>query len=362
MQLHAAHHSAGQVPQRFSLSGQKQLFALAVNMAMTGWFFVTRSFLLLLLRSSLFGVCAEKLLILKQRLRLERLFNYEITECVSTSTQLSTLLWSAPMQPASSNKNDFDPKLLSSFRSEVVSIAFAETPANLIEALQGLKIVQPLLWSIEYECLAPIETDITTGIEEMAIKSSTTRDRTATMPEIDISSTKSSRTALDRKSFSSKTLFCAISQCISGMPALDPREAEVFYYLLETQNGFHFGSSSEPLNPPDTRPSSMGVSSNRVDKRLTDNDVISSQPLQGLAKMSMSTKELWAGRPFIFSAALNIEIAESVINILQAKLRAKEDMKELLDGSDAVQRKRKSVFTILDPCCGSGTTLFIARK
>lgn len=325
-------------------------------MATTGLFF--RIFLLLLLRSFLFGVYAEKLLILKQRLRLERLFNHEIAECVPASNQLSTHLWSTPMQPADSHKNDFDPKLLSSFRSEVVSIAFAETPANLIKVLQDLEIVQPLLWSIEYECLAPIETDVTAGIEEIAIESSPIRDGTATMPETTISTFKSSRTAVDRKSFSSKTLFCAISQCIRGMPALDPREAKVFYYLLETQDGFHFGSSSEPLNPLDTRPNSMGFSGSRGEKMLTNNDVNSPSSVQGVSKMS--TKEMWAGRPFIFSAALNIEIAEAVLNILQAKLRAKEEMRKLLHGNDVVSRK--SDFTVLDPCCGSGTTLFIARK
>lgn len=82
----------------------------------------------------------------------------------------------------------------------------------------------------------------------------------------------------------------------------------------------------------------------------------------------LGVKELWAGRPFIFSAALNIEIAGAVMNILQAKLRAKQSESESEgegkgEGSvGAGAGTADRVFTVLDPCCGSGTTLLVARR
>jgi hypothetical protein len=198
---------------------------------------------------------------------------------------------------------------------------------ELIDNVRGLKISQPLPWSIEYECLAPLE-DASPGTAETIDGILKERQQ--------ISATTSSKLPVDRKSFSSKTLFCAISQCIQGPPALDPREALAYYFLLETKEGFHLGFCTEPLNP------TVAKQSNCIDL-----------PISRHAPLNI--KELWAGRPFIFSAALNIEIAEAVMNILHAKLKAKKDVSE-----DMV--KDDTVFTVLDPCCGSGTTLFVARR
>jgi 23S rRNA G2445 N2-methylase RlmL len=43
------------------------------------------------------------------------------------------------------------------------------------------------------------------------------------------------------------------------------------------------------------------------------------------------------------------------MNILHAKLRAKK-------GGIGKMAEDDTVFTVLDPCCGSGTTLFVARR
>jgi hypothetical protein len=268
----------------------------------------------------------SRLLLLKQRQRLEELFRYEISECISSARQLSPNLWTAPKQASFIEDGCIQATHLTSIRSVIDIIAFGGSPTELVDNIRGLKISQPLPWSIEYECLAPLAD---------APQTAETIDGTSN-ERSQISVTKSTKVAVDRKSFSSKTLFCAISQCVQGPPALDPREALAYYYLLETKEGFHLGLSTEPLNP------TVAKQSNSVDLPIS---------WQAL----LSTKELWAGRPFIFSAALNIEIAEAVMNILHAKLRAKK-------GGIGKMAEDDTVFTVLDPCCGSGTTLFVARR
>jgi hypothetical protein len=122
---------------------------------------------------------------------------------------------------------------------------------------------------------------------------------------------------------------------------------------------------------------------------------------------------IFIGRPFIFSASLNIEISQAVINILKARLQAKDkkriknnnndsdndaiknndkknnydhnnDNNNDNDNSDNTNANRDGpidsryvndidcgsdsgintdkVYTMMDPCCGSGTNLFMARR
>jgi hypothetical protein len=269
----------------------------------------------------------SRLFLLKQRQRLEELFRYEISECISSARQLSPNLWTSPKQSSFIEDGVIQAKHLTSIRSVIDIIAFGGSPTELVDNVRGLKISQPLPWSIEYECLAPLE-DAPPGTAKTI--DGTTKERSQ------ISVTKFSKLAVDRKSFSSKTLFCAISQCIQGPPALDSREALAYYYLLETKEGFHLGLSTEPLNP------TVAKQRNSIDLPIS-------------RQAPLSIKELWAGRPFIFSAALNIEIAEAVMNILHAKLRAKK-------GESEKMAKDNTIFTVLDPCCGSGTTLYVARR
>jgi hypothetical protein len=313
----------------------------------------------------------NSLLLLKQRLRLEHLFHYEVSQCLQSASFLSTGLWSVPTSITDIDDITVHPKSLISVRSVAKSIAFATSPAGLIDVVRSMHIEQPLPWTIEYECLTPLEGEAPVLKNERHNNGEVTQTdnniqddigRTKQSPfsqgsTLDVAVEKKGQQrsvpTVDRKSFSSKTLFCSLSQCISGAPALDTREAKVFYYIFETQIGFHFGSSIEPLNSLDVRSKSMDKSIGKIIPGVSQ----ASAPELGL-------KELWAGRPFIFSAALNIEIAGAVMNILQAKLRAKqsETVSEGKGEGIAVAGAADRVFTVLDPCCGSGTTLLVGRR
>ena len=315
----------------------------------------------------------NSLLLLKQRLRLEHLFHYEISQCLQSASFLSPGLWSVPTSITDIDNITVRPKSLISVRSVAKSIAFATSPAGLIDVVRSMHIQQPLPWTIEYECLTPLEseapalkneghnngevTQTDNNIQDDIGQTLQSPFSQRSTPDIDREETGQRRSvpSVDRKSFSSKTLFCSLSQCINGAPALDTREAEVFYYIFETQKGFHLGSSTESLNSLDVRSKSVDKSIGKITAGVSQ-----------ASAAQLGVKELWAGRPFIFSAALNIEIAGAVMNILQAKLRAKqsdsvsEGKGEGSVGTEAGSADR--VFTVLDPCCGSGTTLLVARR
>lgn len=319
----------------------------------------------------------NSLLLLKQRLRLEHLFQYEVSQCLQSASFLSPGLWSVPTSITDIDDITVRPKSLISVRSVAKSIAFATSPAGLIDVVRNMHIQQPLPWTIEYECLTPLEseapvlkngrhnndeeTQTDNNIQDDIGQTLQSPSSQGSTPDITIEETVQQRSVptVDRKSFSSKTLFCSLSQCINGAPALDTREAKVFYYVFETQKGFHFGSSTEPLNSSDVRYKNVDKSIGKITPVVSQ----ASAPQLGM-------KELWAGRPFIFSAALNIEIAGAVMNILQAKLRAKQSEKQSETVSEgkgegtagAGAGTADRVFTVLDPCCGSGTTLLVARR
>ena len=313
---------------------------------------------------------SKQLLLQKHRSRLDNLFSYEIKECIKSANLLSTGLWSIPAQSFGTQGSAFDRRKLTSVRAIIDDIAFATTPQGLVDIVRGLDIIQPLLWTIEYECLSHLETSSTATGESSSVSEQ--------------SPLKTSASATDRKYFSSKTLFCAISQCIKGVPALDTRDAAIFYFILETTHGFHFGSATESLSPLSIiRYTAHSSSSNPIPTPInpTLSDGRSSFDRLGSESLSVPIKEFWAGRPFIFSAALNIEIAESVMNILRARLEEKRDrkrgsIKNSIIEEDHENKKKKdediklgiiekefeNIFTVLDPCCGSGTTLFIGRR
>ena len=333
------------------------------------------AYCLVLLLQFISECSCNSLLLLKQRLRLEHLFHYEVSQCLQSASFLAPGLWSVPTSITDIDDITVRPKSLISVRYVAKSIAFATSPAGLIDVVRNMHIEQPLPWTIEYECLTPLESEapvLKNGRQSTDEETQTDNniqydiDQTlqshlsqASTLDIAVKETGQQRSvpSVDRKSFSSKTLFCSLSQCINGAPALDTREAKVFYYILETQKGFHFGSSTEPLNSLDVRSKSVDKSIGKITAGVSQ----ASAPELGV-------KELWAGRPFIFSAALNIEIAGAVMNILQAKLRAKQSESESEgegkgEGSvGAGAGTADRVFTVLDPCCGSGTTLLVARR
>ena len=368
---------------------------------------------LLFLLSGFNEVQSKQLLLLKQRSRLDNLFSYEIKECIKSATLLPSGVWSVPASIPQDGRKQFDYSSLTSVRAVINDIAFATTPQSLVDIVRGLNIEQPLLWTIEYECLAPLEHASTVKQGNISEDEIAINEDSAEAVQSNENLLKYSSAAADRKSFSSKTLFCAISQCIKGAPALDTRDAAIFYFILETASGFHFGSAAESLSPLGIKRYSASTTlppyiSTSVSPSVTVNDPnsdrtslkISSNP----ASSVLSIKEFWAGRPFIFSAALNIEIAESVMNILKERLKERSQLQKVkeekekekekennknnnyttdnvIENDKGEELKRKNeyenehesmdeienamneeVFTVLDPCCGSGTTLFVGRR
>ena len=307
----------------------------------------------------------NSLLLLKQRLRLENLFNYEVSQCLKSASPLSPGLWSV----SDIDDTTIHLRSLISVRSVAKSIAFATSPVELVDIVRYMGLQQPIPWTMEYECLAPFGSEASTfknGIRNNDVEIQTDNlnendfsdalqsplSKIATQIDVfeDIRGQRSVST-IERKSFSSKTLFCSLSQCINGVPALDTRKARVFYYIFEALSGFYFCSSTEPLNTSDVRSKTIDRSAENIPPGTRE---------EGTPQLGL--KELWAGRPFIFSAALNVEIAGAVMNILNAKLRAKSG--ETIQGGvgGVGVGAADSVFTVLDPCCGSGTTLMMARR
>ena len=111
----------------------------------------------------------------------------------------------------------------------------------------------------------------------------------------------------------SKQLLCSLAQAFPNPPALTMAEAQVTFSVFATENVLYFGQ-----------------------KALT--------PAHDLAEVDAA---LWARRPFVFSAALSVELAQSVVAVLRHQLARGR-------GPSAPPP------TLFDPCCGSGTTLFAA--
>ena len=114
-----------------------------------------------------------------------------------------------------------------------------------------------------------------------------------------------------RPNYTMKTLLCSISQTLTCLPALNPMAIRQRLILVDT-----------------------GVSCFLV-KRIPDGR----DPAQDCA---MVLKQ-WAGRPFQYSSAINMNVAEIVIDFL----------------SGTTESSKQKV-TLLDPTCGSGTFLAFA--
>ena len=134
---------------------------------------------------------------------------------------------------------------------------------------------------------------------------------------------------IPRSLLSTKLFFCAISQLIRGPPALYVGDSRSTFKIYETEKGFHFCSDPSP-----------GI--------------------------SVSMKKTWSQRPFQYSAALNFEAALSIVNILIARVLTRAECRFHQEEEDDVMHGdallENHTLTFYDPCCGSGTNLFIAAR
>ena len=111
-----------------------------------------------------------------------------------------------------------------------------------------------------------------------------------------------------KDSFSSKTLYISIAQLISSVPAISPRMNNQTLSIIETKSKLHL----------------------LLLKKFKQNLEVKSQK--------------WISRPFQYSSALNLDVAVAVLNIL-------------------IKRRTPDLpLVFLDPVCGSGTTLYVARS
>lgn len=114
--------------------------------------------------------------------------------------------------------------------------------------------------------------------------------------------------------YTAKALLCAVSQCFQTPPAIDllAQESAQAFRIYGTESSLHLCEVMADLSSDIRR-----------------------------------TKEVWSSRPFQYSAALHLEVAESLVNILVHEF---------------MNTHAKRPTTLLDPCCGSGTTLYVARR
>lgn len=136
------------------------------------------------------------------------------------------------------------------------------------------------------------------------------------------------------KDFSSKTLMCAISQSITGDIALDHRETTADLFIFETNTGLHFCRMDKCLTH------SFDDFKVDVDKRCMP---------YFLPPHTLFRQTLWSSRPFQYSSALALEVSLAGVNIV-------------LDMVRSSSLRSDEPMVLLDPCCGSGTNLFVARR
>ena len=163
-------------------------------------------------------------------------------------------------------------------------VAFGATPAALVQSLDARRLKGIDEWSIEYEFLSKIE-------------------------------------GVDRKSFSSRMLLCAVSQRLPGVPVLDPAKiATTRLSLVEVETGFYLLAL-------------LGAAA---------------------AHHPAAEEDAWKGRPYQYSGALRLDLASTMLSILTRNRLAKCRRDT---GSGAARSLR-----LLDVCCGSGTFLYAGSR
>lgn len=119
-----------------------------------------------------------------------------------------------------------------------------------------------------------------------------------------------------RERVSPKMLLCSIAQTIQGSVALYPYRSKMRFHLIESRSGYFLGTNFNP----------------------------------SFSDRSKTAMQEWKRRPYSFSAAVSVELSDAVISILIHRFRRQNCSAVTAD------------LTFLDPCCGSGTTLFSAHR
>ena len=116
---------------------------------------------------------------------------------------------------------------------------------------------------------------------------------------------------------STKMLLCSIAQTIQGPIALYPSSSNMRFHLIESRSGYFIGTRFNI----------------------------------GLNDRSKAALQQWKRRPYSFSAALSPELADAVVSVLVNRIHRHNP--SVINTADLY---------FLDPCCGSGTTLFSAHR
>jgi len=125
--------------------------------------------------------------------------------------------------------------------------------------------------------------------------------------------------AATKERVASKQLLCALAQAFPHPPALTAAEVQTTFSIFETADALYFGRKV---------------------------------PTPG-RDAAEADAALWVRRPFVFSAALSVELAQAVVTLLAGQL--------LAQGGPG-PGPASTPPTLFDPCCGSGTTLFAAAR
>ena len=115
---------------------------------------------------------------------------------------------------------------------------------------------------------------------------------------------------------SPKMMMCSIAQSINGSVALYPSRSKIRFHLVESRSGYFLGTNLK----------------------------------HSFRDRSKSVLQKWKRRPYSFSAALSVELADAVVSILVQRVLRQNPSASMTD------------LSFLDPCCGSGTTLFSAHR
>ena len=155
------------------------------------------------------------------------------------------------------------------------------------------------------------------------------------------SSSTKTRIKIPRKEHTMKSILCAISNAITTVPAVDSKE--VNQQLLVVDATTLMKNNHE--NDYDEFQSKYFL----VEKIRQDASTSSVAPARADTSRGQSVLKKWSGRPFQYSSAINVNIADIVISLL-------DDMVQ----NDNVKTAKTKRTRIFDPTCGSGTFLAFA--
>lgn len=248
-------------------------------------------------------ICAtgyDVLLVTKLRDRMRTsscpLFPLEIKSVYGDSEPLSgysSCLWRVPARSYHAS----DGHRLYCVQTIMKELVYSDDVGVFIQSIRALLASQEMdrPWSLDYEY---VPSSINTSL------STSTLHKGKKLQQVDKMG----------GAYSAKALLCAISQCFRTPPAIDllTQQSALAFRIYGTESSLHFCEVVSDFSSDIRR-----------------------------------TKEVWSSRPFQYSAALHLEVAESLVNILVRVF---------------INTHAKRPMTLLDPCCGSGTTLSVARR